>query len=375
MDFFEAQENARRRTSRLVVFYLIAVVLIVAASMLAAVLILHFAAGEKPPRSSGGSPTLLGRRRGRRSRCRHRRQPLQDGQPQERRRRGRPHAGRSPGRTEHDTPEERRLVNVVEEMAIASGVRIPEIYVLPEEGINAFAAGFSTDDAAIAVTDGCLKTLNRDQLQGVIAHEFSHILNGDMRLNIRLIGLLFGILLLAITGQILLRSTLYSGGRRRDSKSGGAVMVIALVGLALILIGYIGVFFGRLIQSAVSRQREFLADASAVQFTRNPDGLAGALKQIGAHASGSVLRNNHATEASHLFFANGLQSSFMNLFATHPPLVERIRAIDPSFDGDFRSDRGTRLRSAGSPHLQLHPEAEKPVPPPSIATSSSPGSA
>ncbi|MEZ5276719.1 MAG: M48 family metallopeptidase [Opitutaceae bacterium] len=335
MDFFEAQENARHRTSRLVVFYLIAVVLIVAGVYLAAVLILHFAAGEKPPPLVLWQPDLLGIvavgvlvlvAAG----SLFKTASLKSGGGAVARLLG----GRqvAPNTTR---PEERRLVNVVEEMAIASGVRIPEIYVLPEEGINAFAAGFSTDDAAVAVTEGCLKTLNRDQLQGVIAHEFSHILNGDMRLNIRLIGLLFGILLLAITGQILLRSTFYSGGRRRDSKSGGAVMVIALIGLALILIGYIGVFFGRLIQSAVSRQREFLADASAVQFTRNPGGLVGALKRIGAHASGSVLRNNHATEASHLFFANGLQSSFMSLFATHPPLVERIRAIDPSFNGDF----------------------------------------
>ena len=335
MDFFEAQENARRRTSRLVVFYLAAVALIIAGVYLAAVLILHFAAGENPPPLAWWQPGLFGLvavgvvilvSAGSLIKT----ASLKSG--------GGAVARMLGGRVvEPNTthPDERRLVNVVEEMAIASGVRIPEIYVLPEEGINAFAAGFSADDAAVAVTEGSLKTLSRDELQGVIAHEFSHILNGDMRLNILLIGLLFGILLLAITGQILIRSTFFSRSRRRDSKSGGIVIVIALGGLALILIGYIGVFFGRLIQSAVSRQREFLADASAVQFTRNPGGLAGALKRIGAHAPGSVLQNKHATEASHLFFANGLQRSFMSLFATHPPLRERIRLLDPSFNGDF----------------------------------------
>jgi len=338
MDFFEAQATARKTTVRLVVLYIIAVILIVVSVYAAVVLILSLSGGpEKPPfvwwQPDIFAPTTIailivvvagslfktaGLKAGGGAVARMLNGSL----------------------VEPNTTDalERRLVNVVEEMAIASGVRVPEIYVLPEDGINAFAAGFSTDDAAVAVTRGCLRALDRDQLQGVIAHEFSHILNGDMRLNIRLIGLLFGILMLALAGQVLLRSTTRAAllsGRRRDSKSGGAVMVIALIGLALILIGTIGVFFGRLIQSAVSRQREFLADASAVQFTRNPDGIAGALKQIGAYQPGSALENRHAAEASHLFFANGLRSSFLGLFATHPPLANRIRAIDPSFDGDF----------------------------------------
>jgi Zn-dependent protease with chaperone function len=225
---------------------------------------------------------------------------------------------------------ERRLVNVVEEMAIASGTPVPAIFVLDrEQGINAFAAGYTLDDAAIAVTHGTLTHLNRDELQGVIAHEFSHVLNGDMRLNIRLIGLLFGILLLAVVG----RTVLYGGargGRGRRDNNGGQV---ALVGIALIVVGYIGVFFGRLIQAAVSRQREYLADAAAVQFTRNPDGLAGALKKIGG--AGSRLANPHAQEASHLFFATGLRSSFIGLLSTHPPLTDRIQRIDPTFAGEF----------------------------------------
>lgn len=357
MDFFEAQEAARRRTALLVVYYLIAVVLIVISLYAAAVLIHHYSLAEKAAPLIWWQPKMFaGLAAGVivviAAGSLYKSASLKSG--------GGAVAKMLGGRlVEPNTAsnEERRLVNVVEEMAIASGVRVPEIYVLPEQGINAFAAGFSSDDAAVAVTEGCLKALNRDQLQGVIAHEFSHILNGDMRLNIRLIGILFGILLLAITGQILFRSTarasLY-GGRRRNSKGGGIVIVIILAGLALVIIGYIGVFFGRLIQSAVSRQREFLADASAVQFTRNPDGLTGALKQIGAWRPGSVLASNHATEASHLFFANGLGKSVMDLFATHPPLAERIQAIEPSFDGDFSKIKPPR-KSAQEPAASKKP--------------------
>lgn len=234
-------------------------------------------------------------------------------------------------------PDERRLVNVVEEMAIASGVQVPDIYVMDsEEGINAFAAGFATADAAVCVTRGCMKQLNRDELQGVVAHEFSHILNGDMRLNIQLIGLVFGLLVLSIVGQGMMRVVAYSGsGRRRGDKDGGAAIIVAILALGAILFvaGWIGVLFGRLLQSAVSRQREFLADASAVQFTRNPDGLAGALRKIGA--AGSRVTNPHGQDVAHLFFANGLKLGWAGLFATHPPLADRIRAIDPSWDGSF----------------------------------------
>lgn len=219
--------------------------------------------------------------------------------------------------------DERKLLNVVEEMAIASGIPVPQVYLLEDEaGINAFAAGYSTGDAAIGVTRGGMKMLSRDQLQGVVGHEFSHILNGDMRLNLRLMGLIFGILCLTVVGRVLLRTR----GRKNP---------LPLLGLALIVIGGIGVLFGRLIQAAVSRQREFLADAASVQFTRNPDGLAGALKKIGGLSGGSKLESPHAQEASHLFFANGLRSSVIGLMATHPPLEERIRALDPAFDGEF----------------------------------------
>ncbi len=221
----------------------------------------------------------------------------------------------------------RRLRNVVEEIAIASGVPVPKLYVMEHEaGINAFAAGYSPSDAAVAVTRGALDRLNRDELQGVIAHEFSHILNGDMRLNIRLMGTLFGIMMLSIIGQ---RVLIYGRGGR--SKEGNAILVITLVAL---VVGGIGAFFGRMIKAGVSRQRELLADASAVQFTRQTAGLAGALKKIGGLHEGSQLTDkSKAEEVSHMLFGEGLSmSSTSSLFATHPPLLQRIRLLDPSFN-------------------------------------------
>jgi Zn-dependent protease with chaperone function len=229
---------------------------------------------------------------------------------------------------------ERRLINVVEEMAIASGTPVPAIFVLDNEpGINAFAAGYTLDDAAVAVTRGALETLSRDELQGVVAHEFSHILNGDMRLNIRLIGLLFGILLLAVVGRGLLRGGAMSGRGGRRGRGGGGGAQVAAIGFGLIAVGYIGVFFGRLIQAAVSRQREYLADSAAVQFTRDPTGIAGALRKIGAAATGSRIHDHHAAEASHLFFANGISRPFATLMATHPPLPDRIRRLEAGGPG------------------------------------------
>ena len=313
MDFFERQDEARRHTKLLVFYFAAAVLSLVVVINVAVSLILGtFVVGPKSELllwitlgtlavilagsafktlqlASGGSVVaeLLG--------------------------------GRLIDSNTSDT-DERKLLNVVEEMSIASGVPVPQVYVMDDEaGINAFAAGHSTSDAAISVTRGGMKLLSRDELQGVIAHEFSHILNGDMRLNLRLMGLVFGILCLTVIGRVLIRTR----GRKNP---------LPLVGLALIVVGWAGVFFGRLIQSAVSRQRELLADAAAVQFTRNPAGLAGALKKIGGLAYGSRIESPHAEEASHLFFANGLGNSF---FSTHPSLTERIRALDPSFDGKF----------------------------------------
>jgi len=254
-------------------------------------------------------------------------------------------------------PDERKLLNIVEEMAIASGIPVPQVYVLPgERGINSFAAGNSPSDAAVAVTSA-LRVLSRDELQGVIAHEFSHILNGDMRLNLRLMGVIFGIMCLAVIGRVLLE--VRSSGRDKNP--------LPLIGLALLLIGWIGVFFGRLIQAAVSRQREFLADASAVQFTRNPLGLASALKKIGGWSNGSQVNNAHATEASHLFFGSSSASGFWGFMETHPPLESRIRDLDPNFDGVYPKVAASEFATApqestavGAPPLRVFPIPGRP---------------
>ena len=332
MDFFERQDKARRNTKFLVFYFLAAVVLLIVAVYAAVALIFTFseesftwaqpglffgtAAGTLAVISIGSVGKTMSLASG-----------------------GRAVAELLDGRLVNPNSidlHERKLLNVVEEMAIASGVPVPQVYVMDgEAGINAFAAGHSASDAAISVTRGCMTMLSRDELQGVIAHEFSHLLNGDMRLNLRLMGLIFGILCLTVIGRVLIRTR----GKKNP---------LPLLGLALIIIGWVGVLFGRLIQAAVSRQREFLADASAVQFTRNPGGLAGALKKIGGWSEGSKLQSPRAEEASHLFFANGLRSSVFG-FATHPPLVERIRALDPSFDGNFPSTVTEAMDSAVPP--------------------------
>jgi len=220
---------------------------------------------------------------------------------------------------------ERRLLNVVEEMAIAAGVRVPAVYVMDgERGINAFAAGWDASNAVVAVTRGTLEALTRDELQGVIGHEFSHILNGDVRLNLRMIGVLAGILFIGSIGQFVMRNVRES----RDSKGG---FQIFLVGLALFIIGYVGLFFARLIKAAVSRQREFLADASSVQFTRNPEGIAGALDQIRSSGAGALISGRYAEDMSHMFFGQSVRLWLGGIFDTHPPLDERIRRIHPRF--------------------------------------------
>jgi len=226
----------------------------------------------------------------------------------------------------------RRLLNIVEEMAIASGIPVPPVYLIPESSINAFAAGFNQDDAVIGVNQGTIDQLNRDELQGVIAHEFSHIVNGDTRINLRLIAALHGIIFLSMVGHTIIRGMRFSSSR--DRKGGGTAPILAL-GLGLMVIGYAGTFFGNLIKAAVSRQREYLADAAAVQFTRNPDGIANALKRIGGLQNGSDMSVASATEASHLFFGQ-VQHFFLNsIMATHPPLPKRISAIEPRWDGKF----------------------------------------
>ncbi|MDA9050537.1 M48 family metallopeptidase [Pseudomonadales bacterium] len=229
----------------------------------------------------------------------------------------------------HGSLEKRRLLNVVEEMAIAAGTPVPPVYIIPDESINAFAAGYSPGDAIIGVTEGALQNLSRDQLQGVIAHEFSHILNGDMRLNIRLMGVLYGILMLAVIGRIVL-----NGSRFRSSSKRNGSAILA-VGLGLLILGYLGKFFGALIKAAVSRQREYLADASAVQFTRYPRGISGALKRIGGYPQGTVLANPESEEISHAFFCSGVNFAFGALMSTHPPLADRIKRLEPNWNGEY----------------------------------------
>ncbi len=251
-------------------------------------------------------------------------------------------------------PLHQRLRNVVEEMAIASGVPVPEIYVLEhEKGINAFAAGYAPEDAAVAVTRGTLELLNREELQGVIAHEFSHVLNGDMRLNIRLMGVLFGIMVITLIG----RKILFSIRHVRSSDSAKAVPVALGIGIGLIVMGSLGIFFARIIKASVSRQREFLADASAVQFTRQTDGIASALKKIGGYREGSHFKATEPEEVSHMLFGTG--SKLSGLFATHPPLTERIQALDPGFRPDdyphvdYEAARAARQAEATEQHAGI----------------------
>jgi Zn-dependent protease with chaperone function len=347
MDFFDHQEKARKKTGMLVFLFLIAVILIIVCVYLAVTAAIFFLSNKKGMPTIAFNPydplmfayiagaTILLVSLG----SFYKMAQLGKG--------GEKVAELLGGQKVHPNttdPDERKLLNVVEEMAIASGITVPQVYIMPNEhNINAFAAGFSPSSAVIGVTDGAIRTLSRDELQGVIAHEFSHIINGDMRLNIRLIGVLHGILLIGITGSVLMRIMFYSGAghRRRRSRSGkndsgGAALVMMALGVALMVIGFIGVFFGKLIKAAVSRQREFLADSSAVQFTRNPDGLSGALKKIGGLSGGSKLSTSHAEEASHLFFGNALSINFLSgLLSTHPDLSKRIKAINPGWDGKY----------------------------------------
>lgn len=342
MDFFEHQDAARRRTGRLIFYFILAVVTIVVAIYFVALIALVFVGDSGQPEhpnpysqtpwhpdlfalvalatigviflsslyktsqlAAGGEAVAL----------------MMGGRPIDRQTRD---------------PAERRLLNVVDEMALASGTPVPPVYVMDNEpSINAFAAGHQPGDAVIGVSHGCLEYLNRDELQGVMAHEFSHILNGDMRTNLRLVGILHGILVIAIIGWFVIRSIGYAGRSSRSDKGGGAVVAIMAIGAGLLVIGSVGLLFGKLIKSAVSRQREYLADASAVQFTRLPDGIAGALKKIGGRPDTSKIKDAHAEEISHMFFGSALGSLGFHFFSTHPPLVKRIQKIDSNFDGKF----------------------------------------
>lgn len=245
----------------------------------------------------------------------------------------------------------RRLYNVVEEIALASGTPVPEVYVMENElGINAFAAGYTASDAAVAVTQGTLEKLSRSELQGVIAHEFSHIFNGDMRINIRLMGVIFGITVIAILGRKFLHASRY---RVRSSRDNNGSAIIA-IGLVLMLVGYIGLFFARWMKSALSRQREYLADASAVQFTRDPQGISGALKKIAAYSHSSYLTSD-SEEVSHMLFGSGYKSL---MFATHPPLDQRIARIEKGFEiGDIDALAKKLKKQEHKEHIQAEKAA------------------
>ncbi len=335
MDFFEHQEVARKKTHLLVFYFILALIGIIAAVYALAVFI--FVILEPEGKGSVGlhlwDPSILIFSAGGTAAVVFLASTFKTLQLSG----GGEVVARELGGREVDINttdfHERRLLNLVEEMAIATGVPVPTVFVMDsEDSINAFAAGKSPSDAVIGVTRGCMTLLTRDELQGVIAHEFSHILNGDMRLNIRLMGLLFGILFLALIGEIILRNA-FRGNISSSRKEGaGIALVMLAAGLGLLIIGYVGSFFANLIKASVSRQREFLADASAVQFTRNPDGIAGALMKIGGLSSGSKVAHPMARDASHLFFGSAFQSQ---LFATHPPLSQRIGRLLPHWSGEF----------------------------------------
>lgn len=329
MNFFEHQEAARRNTRVLVLLYALAVAAVVAAvtAVLAGAYLYAHAAEQPGPLLLAAVPPALwwGSALGTLALI------LLVSLVQSLRLSGGGEAvarmaGARPVSSETRDPLERRLLNVVEEMAIAAGVRVPKSYVMAgEPGINAFAAGTDVSNAVVAVTRGTLETLNRDELQGVVGHEFSHILHGDMRLNIRMIGVLAGIVFIGSLGYFILRGAGRSGGRRQ-----GAAAIFA-VGLGLAIVGYTGLFFARLIKAAVARQREFLADAASVQYTRNPEGIAGALDQIRASTRGALIEGRSAEELSHMYFGESVKLWLGGVFATHPPLDERIRRVYPGF--------------------------------------------
>ncbi len=363
MDFFSAQEHARRQTGRLVLYFSLGLIGLIASIYLLVAVLYETQTPSGSPQAMANQfplyhPDLLAAVAGATSvvvgaGSAYKMMQLSQG--------GETVAlmlGGRPINIDTRDPAERKILNVVEEMAIASGVPVPPVYLLEnEEGINAFAAGHKPSNAVIGVTRGSVELLNRDELQGVMGHEFSHILNGDMKLNIRLTGLIHGILVISIIGYYILRSQQsvvhYGLSSSNDrEKKGDSRAFFMLLGLALYILGYIGVFFGQLIRAAVSRQREYLADASAVQFTRNPQGIAMALAKIGGYGAGSRVQEAHANEVSHIFFS----SAVSQLFATHPPLADRIKRIFPEWDGSFPDPRAERVvEKPASPKKKARP--------------------
>lgn len=336
MNFFQSQDNARRRTGWLVSLFAVAVICLITLTQLLVMAVLHY--GSNTTLTLNGnfwsafswntlSCIAIGITLVVTLASFYKMQQLRAGGSAVAKLLG----GKLLDRASMQA-DERKILNIVEEMAIASGLPVPPVYLLEEASINAFAAGHNNRDVAIGVTRGAIELLSRDELQGVIAHEFSHIFNGDMKINLQLVGWLHGILFIGLVGRFLLDTqSNRSRWGSRDSRGAGPLI---LLGVGLAVIGYCGTFFGKLIKAGISRQREFLADASAVQYTRNPEGIAGALKKMGGCPSGSMVTHPNAAQVSHLFFGEGLHSRF-SWFSTHPPLEQRIQAIDPRWDGNF----------------------------------------
>ena len=348
MNFFEHQDRARKTTRKLYIYFFIAVLFVIVALNVCLLGIIHYLSGLdsaslKESLSfyqstegfagaiaciTGVSSLLIFSGAGYRS---SQLKSLNGGQVAE------SLGGRLVSSNTTDR-RERQLLNIVEEMSIASGVPVPKVYVLDnEKSINAFASGWDTNEAAIAVTRGALDYFNRDELQGVIGHEFSHILNGDMTVDMRMVGLLFGLELIFLCGYFLFRVMLESSSNSnrsssdKDSKGGGgALLLFLIIGLIIMVIGYIGKVAANLIRMAVSRQKEYLADASSVQFTRNPEGIGYALIKIGQINARKPITNPNAAACGHFFFSS---INAANLWDSHPPLNERIARILPNYNG------------------------------------------
>ena len=351
MDFFEAQERSRRTSRWLVLWYLVAVLAAIASYCVAAALIYAFVAAVT------GSGAFLATLTGIPAKfylvvagvvsfyilavSAYRIWQLSDGGPTIAYLLGARYAD-----PDKCTPSERRLLNVVEEMAIASGITVPPVYVLRgDDAINALVAGYSPNEAVIIVTQGAVTKLSRDELQGVMGHEFSHILNGDMALNVRLVGLLAGLTRIGeYADEAFFRSAHVNRRLAREQRGDGVVE--ALIAALIAFIGFPGTFAAGAIKGAISREREFLADAASVQFTRNPDGIAGALDSILALRAGTAVRAVQVGEFSHMFFAHAVGRWWG--FPSHPPILERIQRAHPRFRRDeYRKKRhGTQTHVA-----------------------------
>ncbi len=333
MDFFAQQDEARRASRWLVLWYLLAVAFVVACFNLAAALVYAaFSWGQLMPLaahlavSGVVAAIILGV-------TLHRMWQMSEGGPAVAALLGAHYLDRS-----RCTPAEAKLLNVVEEMAIASGIAVPPVYLLRgETAINALVAGHTPNEAVIVATQGAVQQLSRDELQGVMGHEFSHILNGDMALNVRLVSLLAGIACFGEWGEAMVYAGAAEAAKKSREERGGEVLV-ALFGTAIAFIGFPGLFAAEAIKAAISRQRELLADAASVQFTRNPDGIAGALDSIRYLKAGTTLRTAYAIELSHMFFAPAIVRWWA--WPSHPPVEERIRRAHPRFmQEDYRRTR------------------------------------